>query len=242
MALTRDRATPVQRGSRAGLVAYACAAGFAFSFAGSAISARADEPGAIRSTMDKTTDGFEDAALAPLTDLNLRREGIPDALRDMTTPYSRPFSRCDLIGAEIMRLDDMLGADVDAAAPMSVEDEDTISDWASDEFSDFALDTVRGATTDMIPFRSLVRRATGAKRHDKKVRRAFERGLQRRAFLKGYGMALGCEPPAAPRNVPTVTPLPDHELYGDLLAPPPPQQRSPLTSDAPPPPPQRIRR
>ena len=50
-------------------------------------------------------------------------------------------------------------------------------------------------------FRSLVRRATGAYAYQKKYNQAFKLGAQRRAYLKGVGLARGCPPPARPNPV-----------------------------------------
>jgi hypothetical protein len=52
--------------------------------------------------------------------------------------------------------------------------------------------------SDFIPFRSLVREATGASAHERRLRAAFQAGVARRSYLKGVGAQLGCAPPAAP--------------------------------------------
>jgi hypothetical protein len=53
----------------------------------------------------------------------------------------------------------------------------------------------RRPASGLIPFRSLVRRATGAYAYQKKYNQAYKLGAQRRAYLKGVGLARGCPPP-----------------------------------------------
>ena len=50
------------------------------------------------------------------------------------------------------------------------------------------LDAIRDAATDFIPYRSWVRRLTGAQARSRTVQDAVEAGRLRRAFLKGLGM------------------------------------------------------
>ncbi len=156
--------------------------------------------GSVDTAKTRARDGIGDATLQPLTDLNIRREEIPEVLRNMRTPYGPVPIGCDPIAAEVTTLTDILGPDSDA--PSIDEDDPTLSEEAGEEIgeevADYALDTVRGFTSDAIPFRSVVRRATGAKKHDKRVRQAYEKGLRRRSYLKGIGMQRGCLPPASP--------------------------------------------
>ena len=70
--------------------------------------------------------------------------------------------------------------------------------------------------SDFIPFRSIVREATGASAHERKLRAAFERGVARRAYLKGVGAQLGCAPPAAPEPNAGVPPPPRIEYRGKV--------------------------
>ena len=59
--------------------------------------------------------GVDDAAMAPLEDLNLRRTEIPEILASARVqPYSLTgMETCPAIAAEIARLDAVLGTDVD---------------------------------------------------------------------------------------------------------------------------------
>ena len=142
-------------------------------------------------------EGFGDAAAAPLEDLNLRRDAIPTVLlQAQAAPYDmRNMSRCPAIAAEVRRLDEALGPDMDEPPP---QDGSLASEQAADAAARATLDAVRDTTTDFIPLRSWVRRLTGAERHSRQVRDAVQAGRQRRAFLKGMGMQRNCAPPAAP--------------------------------------------
>ncbi len=148
------------------------------------------------SAMDRTSAGFSDAASSPLTDLNLRRNEIPRLLADIRSPYEPiPVVSCAAVGKMVADLTAILGPDVDAE-PLP---EKSFSEQAGEGAADMTLGAVSSTLSDFIPFRSLVREATGASAHDRRVRAANERGVARRAYLKGVGAQLGCAPPAAPQ-------------------------------------------
>jgi hypothetical protein len=149
----------------------------------------------IDRAVSKTQAGVGDAALTPLNDLNLRREPIPPRLEAIRSPYELIKKRdCIGIGAEVGELTAILGADVDVAQGPG----DTLQQKTGDGAATLALNGVKDAVTGFIPYRSLVRIASGASEHERELRAAYERGVQRRAYLKGVGLALGCAPPAAP--------------------------------------------
>ena len=79
-----------------------------------------------------------------------------------------------------------------------------------DAASDAALDTIASEASSLIPFRSLVRRASGAYAYQKKYNLAYKIGAQRRAYLKGIGLARGCPPPARPNPI---EPEPDEIVF-----------------------------
>lgn len=139
--------------------------------------------------------GVGDAVQAPLEDLNLRREDIPAVLHEATAaPYSvAGLGRCSALSAEIARLDDALGPDIDSPSYGEAASVDQ-------QAAGLALDAVRDTATDFIPFRSWVRRLSGAAQHSRQVQAAIRAGLVRRAFLKGVGMQRNCAPPAAPHG------------------------------------------
>ncbi len=150
---------------------------------------------AAGSATAKTRDGFSDAALTPLEDLNLRRREIPPVLAAMESPYHLPAElTCKDLDRMIAELDSLLGPDWDAPQP----DERLRTEVLGDEAAEAALGAVESGVTGWIPFRGLIRKATGAESHEKKYNRAYRIGAQRRTYLKGYGLAKGCPAPARP--------------------------------------------
>ncbi|WP_313553181.1 hypothetical protein [Brevundimonas sp.] len=129
--------------------------------------------------------GVATAATAPLDDLNLRRQQVPEVLiSSRVAPYAiRGLSTCTAIGDEIAELDDALGPDVD----QSLREES-----AADQVANAALGTVRDTVTDFIPMRSWVRRLSGAAAHDREIQSAIRAGSVRRGFLKGLWLQRGC--------------------------------------------------
>ncbi len=154
----------------------------------------------------RTSAGFSDAAMAPLNDLNMRRDEVPPLLAAIKSAYEPiPDVNCTSIGKMVADLTAILGRDTDAA-PLP---ERSFGEVAGEGAADATLGAVSSTMTDFIPFRSLVREATGASAHERRLRAAYERGVTRRAYLKGVGAQLGCAPPAAPEpNAGIVAPTP----------------------------------
>jgi len=156
---------------------------------------------ATSSAVERTGEGLPDAALSPLEDLNLRREDIPARLETLETPYGvEDGVDCLSLEAEIAELTAILGPDDDAVS--SDDEERDRAEWAANRSADAALDAVSSTARGFIPFRGLVREATGAERYADRLATAYRLGMERRAYLKGYGQALGCPPPAAPAPAP----------------------------------------
>jgi hypothetical protein len=141
-------------------------------------------------------DGFGEAVTQPLEDLNIKRKLIPAVLlRAEKDPYRvDDLETCEAIAAEVGRLDDALGPDMDEPPPPRVRGQ-----GVGEEVGEATLSGIRSATTDFIPMRGWVRRLTGAQRHSLKVQRAIRAGAMRRSYLKGIGMQHNCNPPAAPK-------------------------------------------
>ncbi len=151
----------------------------------------------VRSSTDHD-DSWGDAVSAPLDDLNLRRQEIPQILQDaITKPYDLTgLDHCEDIAAEVRQLDALLGEDFDEPPPPP--DQATTAQKGGRMANSAAVDAVRGAARSVIPFRGLVRQITGADAHQKEVDKAIQAGKVRRAYLKGVGMNKNCAPPAAP--------------------------------------------
>lgn len=137
------------------------------------------------------------AAMAPLGDLNIVRTDIPDVLIEAQRhPYQAPPDRsCAALAAEIAKLDAVLGADFDAQA-QSPAHPPSLLDRGSDLAEDQAVGAVQRTAEGLVPFRSWVRKLSGAERHAKRMSEATSAGTARRAFLKGIAVSEHCAGPA----------------------------------------------
>ena len=145
-------------------------------------------------------------ATQPLEDLNIERDDIPPLLLEIRSPYE-PLAEdsCAGIAREIARLDGVLGPDADVPTG---EPDDLYEDVTGGAASVFA-----GL---LLPFRSVIRRVTGAEAHERRLLQLNIRGIARRSYLKGLGRARGCEPPAAPYPyLPPAPPPPEADAEAD---------------------------
>jgi hypothetical protein len=126
---------------------------------------------------------------APFNDLNLVQAGIPSILVEAEiAPYLIPRDQsCEALATSIYELDIALGADQIAHAS-----DPTLYQRALDEADNQAVGAIRSTTESILPFRSWVRKLSGADRHSKQVARANAAGLIRRAFLKGVRISKSC--------------------------------------------------
>ena len=176
---------------------------------------------AANRAMQDTRSGAARAAMTPLRDLNLSRDQIPGVLQEIQSPYDIPVdTTCDEIRRQLDALNQVLGPDWDALPRH--EDDPTISDYAADEVSEELVDIIAGEAGALIPYRSWVRRISGAKSHQKKVDKAKKRGGHRRTYLKALGTAKECDgiQVAAPVQL-AEAPLPDVDFRKTV----PPQYR-----------------
>jgi len=88
------------------------------------------------------SEGVGDAAATPLEDLNVRRDEIPGVLTEAVAhPYGlASLSRCSHISAEVSRLDEALGPDLDDPQRASGEAMEDVAAGA-------ALDAVRDTSS-----------------------------------------------------------------------------------------------
>ena len=137
-----------------------------------------------------------DAATTPLSDLNLVKAPIPAALANaQKQPYAAPSGAgCDALAAELRSLDEVLGADLDAAPS---ESNPGLIERGTTAAGDAAVGALRRTAEGLVPYRGWVRKLTGAERYSKEVAAAIAAGTVRRAFLKGIGSARGCAVAAA---------------------------------------------
>lgn len=156
---------------------------------------------ACTSTGDKRDPATRvaDAASAPLGDLNIVQAPIPPALEAARkNPYAKPAdSSCSGLLDEVKELEAVLGADLDAT-PTALNP--SLIERGVDAVGSAAIGTVRGAAESVVPFRSWIRKLSGAEKYSREVAAAISAGVVRRSFLKGLGDAGGCAVPAAPRR------------------------------------------
>jgi hypothetical protein len=148
-------------------------------------------------------EGVKGAVQAPFEDVNLIRRQIPPVLLHAEdAPYARPSPpTCREISLEVADLDDALGDDFD----VFVQEDTNLKEKRGRQAGEAAVLAMRDTAEDFIPFRSWVRRLSGAQAHDNQVRLAVYAGRVRRSYLKGLGEAIGCRYPAAPKGA---SPLP----------------------------------
>lgn len=149
-----------------------------------------------------TRRGVSDAAYIPLRDVNLIRPEIPLLLRNLQYPYSTAtLTDCPAITREIGQFDAVLGPESYQPGPNR-----NIWDRSGDFVEEQAITAAESTAADLVPFRSWVRRISGASRAEREALRAVANGQQRRTFLRGYGASLGCvniippPPPAVHRS------------------------------------------
>lgn len=128
--------------------------------------------------------------MQPLSDVNLKRREIPPELigiRD--NPYAVEGLRtCKAIIAEVTQLNTVLGPDLDQ---ILVNDRPR-------KRREGVIKVAGGVINGLIPFRSLIREASGANKADAEFNAAIYAGVVRRAFLKGHGQQRRCLPPGRP--------------------------------------------
>lgn len=148
---------------------------------------------------EKAGTEFSQAATTPLSDLNLVRAEIPPVLvAAQKAPYALPSdSSCVGLASAVEALDAVLGADLDTPPTAS---NPGLIERGTGAAGTVAADALRGAAEGVVPFRSWVRKLSGAERYSRAVAAAIAAGTVRRSFLKGLGQAAGCAVPAAPRR------------------------------------------
>ena len=145
---------------------------------------------ACASTPDQDDDRFmadntrdvEQVVTTPVNDIGLDDIDIPEYLANMTNPYATSPSSCGVISSEVARLDGLLGEDLDVP-----EDEAERREQLALNASSSAVGSI------LIPFRGVVRAVSGAAKNELEAREAYQRGLVRRAYLKGRAEVLGCQ-------------------------------------------------
>ncbi len=139
----------------------------------------------------RTQNRVTSAATTPLSDLNIMRDEIPEVLQNaLKQPYLPPTdATCSVVVTEVHQLDAVLGADLDAPAS---DDSPSLLDRGEDMAENTAIGAIQRTAEGLVPFRSWVRKLSGAERHSRKFAAAITAGSIRRAFLKGFAVSHGC--------------------------------------------------
>ena len=119
----------------------------------------------------------------PIKDVGLMRENPPEVLRDaQKAPYTLAGIRsCADLQRAVGELDAVLGPDVDA-----VDDQ---GDALPTRLAEAGAKSIVNA---LIPFRGLIREASGAAEADRKFRMMVAAGMARRGYLKGVAHERKC--------------------------------------------------
>lgn len=141
------------------------------------------------------------AVVSPLGDLNIMQIAIPAVLSEaVKNPYKMPSSNtCQELTEQVQLLDAALGPDFDAK---SAEGGQTFMDQGQEFAQNEAIGSVERTIQGVVPFRSWIRKISGAEKRSKELSTAVAAGVVRRAFLKGMGEERSCAPPAAPIKFP----------------------------------------
>ncbi len=152
----------------------------------------------VGDTITGTAEGAWSAVESPFVDVNLKQEEIPPKLLQvMQAPYALPTPApgCAALRAEISELTALLGTDEGDTATTTTAEGSRRGEYL-DEGANMASDQAVGLVkshVSILPFRSMVRKISGADRHAKRVARAYQAGKLRRAFLKGLAASQpGC--------------------------------------------------
>ena len=132
----------------------------------------------------------QDALTAPLSDLNVIRTAIPPVLIDaVEAPYRVPLEPgCQVMLDELAALQEALGPDIAAQTP----GEPGLIERGKDEARNAAFGLLQRTTQDVLPYRSWLRKLSGAEQHSEAVAQAVVAGTSRRGFLKGLAISQDC--------------------------------------------------
>jgi len=147
-------------------------------------------------TVEEREVNMTNAVETPAEDLHLKHWVTPPILlKAEEDPYavSDDINCTDIID-EIQRLNVELGPDIDSAAPPK----GSLTDQGTKQAHDTAVDLTKQSIGHFIPFRGVVRWASGAEKEYKERQKAIAAGRQRRAFLKGIALSKKCVLPAPP--------------------------------------------
>lgn len=128
------------------------------------------------------------AAAAPLRDLNIGTPDIPEQLKYLQNPYGvDTLTSCADLLAETQSLDNSL-----EQAENSQVGRLHSNDTRAGKIGNTADSATKSLATSVVPFRGIVRMASGAAKKEKKLEFADNVGRERIGFLIGVGSANRC--------------------------------------------------
>lgn len=131
---------------------------------------------------------FRFAAMSPLRDFNLTQAPIPGQLNALAQPYGYVDQNgCQAWTQEINMLENALMTN-DGRRVGFRRDSETFA-GRSGNLRDSGI---KSATSRFIPFRSIVRQASGASRFEQRAERASDRARYRIGYLVGLGRSHRC--------------------------------------------------
>ena len=136
-------------------------------------------PDVMRANEDP--DDIEGVLMTPVQDVGLSQIEVPAVLAAIEDPYADRPASCDALGAEVAVLNGVLGEDLDIPEDRAARRERIAYAATGDAVSSL-----------LIPFRGVVRAASGASKRERKAREAYQRGLVRRGYLKGLAEDMDC--------------------------------------------------
>lgn len=124
-------------------------------------------------------------AAEPVRDVGAAHITIPQVLEDArAAPYGAPApATCGGIAGAIADLTEALGPDID-----------TPSEAHRNSAGRLAKEGGQAVVDSVIPFRGLVREASGAAAAQRRLNEAINAGFARRGYLHGLATAKGCRP------------------------------------------------
>lgn len=149
-------------------------------------------PTPINGNQSSIDNRVGDAIATPFSDLNLVRTEVPPILQQARrSAYAKPeVLDCDKLSKEIRDLDAVLGPDLDS---VRIDGKGNVVDKGAEELGNATVGALKSFTSGIIPFRSWIRRLSGADRHEREVGAAGVAGIVRRAYLKGLAQASNCQ-------------------------------------------------
>ena len=146
-------------------------------------AALAQQPSSPSRT-ERATKAAGDLATQPVEDVGLKKKEIPPILIQAgADPYALPTAiTCQQLADEIGGLSATLGPDYDARVATR-----------DDKTERLAVAGGKSVVGSLVPFRGLVREASGAAAEARAYQAAVEAGYARRGFLRGIHRARNCK-------------------------------------------------